>query len=185
MPADRRVLLLTKGELGESNTRYAQCGLSAAVGEDDTPRLHEADTLAAGAGLCDPDAVRVLVDGAPQAVEWLIDIGAQFDRDATGTSAQCIPVDQAQIRLKNFTQWLRDSDNRGFLAEFGVGRDDACLQVLTAILSFLEENNDVWAGWTYWSAGPWWGNYHSTLAPTNDGQERPQMAPLRQHLQPR
>ena len=84
MPADRRVLLLTKGELGESNTRYAQGGLSAAVGADDSPRLHEADTLAAGAGLCDPEAVRVLVDGAPEAVEWLIDIGAQFDRDATG-----------------------------------------------------------------------------------------------------
>jgi L-aspartate oxidase len=84
LPADRRVLLLTKGELGESNTRYAQGGLSAAVGEDDSPRLHEADTLSAGAGLCDPDAVRVLVDGAPQAVEWLISIGAQFDRDATG-----------------------------------------------------------------------------------------------------
>jgi len=84
LPADRRVLLLTKGELGESNTRYAQGGLSAAVGDDDSPRLHEADTLAAGAGLCDPEAVRVLVDGAPQAVEWLIGIGARFDRDAGG-----------------------------------------------------------------------------------------------------
>ncbi len=84
LPRDRQILLVTKGELGESNTRYAQGGLSAAVGEDDSPRLHEADTLSAGAGLCDPDAVRTLVDGAPEAVRWLIEIGAQFDRDAGG-----------------------------------------------------------------------------------------------------
>lgn len=84
LPADRRILLVTKGELGESNTRYAQGGLSAAVGDDDSPRLHEADTLSAGAGLCDPEAVRTLVDGAPEAVRWLIEIGAQFDRDAGG-----------------------------------------------------------------------------------------------------
>lgn len=85
LPSDRRVLLVTKGELGESNTRYAQGGLSAAVGEDDSPRLHEEDTLAAGAGLCDPAAVRELVDGAPEAARWLIEIGAQFDRDASGS----------------------------------------------------------------------------------------------------
>ncbi|MGH2548011.1 MAG: L-aspartate oxidase [Thermomicrobiales bacterium] len=84
LPPDRRVLLVTKGELGESNTRYAQGGLSAAVGDDDSPRLHEEDTLAAGAGLCDPAAVRTLVDGAPEAARWLIEIGAQFDRDAGG-----------------------------------------------------------------------------------------------------
>src|SRR5919109_308598 len=60
LPAGLRVALLTKGVLGESNTRYAQGGLAAAVGLDDSPELHEADTLAAGAGLCDPDTVRRL-----------------------------------------------------------------------------------------------------------------------------
>ncbi|MEZ4497399.1 MAG: FAD-dependent oxidoreductase [Thermomicrobiales bacterium] len=80
LPSDRSVLLITKGELGESNTRYAQGGISAAIGSDDSPRLHEIDTIEAGAGLCDPDAVRELVDGAPRAVEWLVSIGARFDR---------------------------------------------------------------------------------------------------------
>ncbi|HEY8450398.1 MAG TPA: L-aspartate oxidase [Bacillota bacterium] len=88
LPPDWRVALLTKGALGESNTRYAQGGLSAAIGPDDSPELHEADTLAAGAGLCDPDAVRALVAGAPAAVAWLIGLGARFDRDpATGDVA--------------------------------------------------------------------------------------------------
>src|SRR5262245_52158711 len=81
LPASWRVALLTKGALGESNTRYAQGGLSAAIGADDSPELHEIDTLAAGAGLCDPAAVRQLVDGAPEAVDWLLAIGTQFDRD--------------------------------------------------------------------------------------------------------
>jgi L-aspartate oxidase len=82
LPPAWRVALLTKGALGESNTRYAQGGLSAAIGADDSPELHEADTLAAGAGLCDPAAVRRLVGGAPEAVDWLLDVGANFDRDA-------------------------------------------------------------------------------------------------------
>src|SRR6266508_2375893 len=53
LPPTWRVALLTKGALGESNTRYAQGGLSAAIGPDDSPPLHEEDTVAAGAGLCD------------------------------------------------------------------------------------------------------------------------------------
>src|SRR5215207_2025556 len=57
LPANLHVALLTKGALGESNTRYAQGGLSAAVGPDDSPALHAADTLTAGAGLSDAEAV--------------------------------------------------------------------------------------------------------------------------------
>ena len=85
LPPHLRVALLTKGALGESNTRYAQGGLSAAVGPDDSPRLHLEDTLAAGAGLCDLGAVERLVEGAPEAVAWLIGIGTQFDAGPDGT----------------------------------------------------------------------------------------------------
>ncbi|MFM9107248.1 MAG: L-aspartate oxidase [Chloroflexota bacterium] len=84
LPPGLRVALMTKGLLGESNTRYAQGGLSAAVGIDDSTDLHYDDTIAAGAGLCDPGAVRVLVDGAPEAVEWLVGIGAHFDAGPDG-----------------------------------------------------------------------------------------------------
>ncbi|MEZ4666137.1 MAG: L-aspartate oxidase [Thermomicrobiales bacterium] len=80
LPVGWTVALLTKGVLGESNTRYAQGGISAAIGPDDSTRLHEEDTLIAGAGLCDPAAVRTLVDGAPEAVDRLLAIGAKFDR---------------------------------------------------------------------------------------------------------
>ncbi len=81
LPPHFRVALLTKAALGESNTRYAQGGLAAAVGADDSPELHLTDTLAAGAGLCDEPVVRALVEGAPAAVAWLIELGTAFDRE--------------------------------------------------------------------------------------------------------
>jgi L-aspartate oxidase len=82
LPSERTVLLITKGALGESNTRYAQGGLAAAVGRDDTPELHLRDTLAAGAGLVDERAARVLVEEANAAVTWLIAAGTHFDERA-------------------------------------------------------------------------------------------------------
>src|SRR6266576_1834280 len=84
LPAHLRVALFTKGQLGESNTRYAQGGLTAALGADDSPDLHCQDTIAAGAGLCDETAVRDLVEQAPAAVNWLIQHGVQFDRTQPG-----------------------------------------------------------------------------------------------------
>lgn len=80
-----RVGVLTKGELHQATTRWAQGGVAAVLHEDpDSTDLHLADTLAAGAGLCDADAVRVLVDEGPGRVHELIALGAMFDRDEHG-----------------------------------------------------------------------------------------------------
>lgn len=73
------VLVLTKGELSHSATRYAQGGVAAALAAPDSPDLHRDDTLRAGAGLCDPDAVRVLVSEGPDRVRELAALGARFD----------------------------------------------------------------------------------------------------------
>jgi L-aspartate oxidase len=78
--------VLTKGELQQATTRWAQGGVAAVLSADpDSTDLHLADTLAAGAGLCDADAVRVLVDEGPMRVHELIALGATFDRDPDGT----------------------------------------------------------------------------------------------------
>lgn len=80
-----RVGVLTKAELEQSATRWAQGGVAAVLGGDeDSTDLHLADTLAAGAGLCDVDAVRTLVDEGPVRVNELIALGAVFDRDHDG-----------------------------------------------------------------------------------------------------
>jgi len=81
------VIVLTKADPRESNTGYAQGGIAAAMGPDDSPELHARDTLAAGDGLCLPEAVNVLVTEGPRYVRELIDWGAAFDRDADGRPA--------------------------------------------------------------------------------------------------
>ncbi len=83
-----RVGVLTKGDLDQAATRWAQGGVAAVLGGDpDSTDLHLADTLAAGAGLCDPAAVRLLVDEGPARVQNLIALGAVFDRDVHGQLA--------------------------------------------------------------------------------------------------
>jgi len=80
--------VLTKGALAQSTTRWAQGGVAAVLGGDeDSTDLHLADTLAAGAGLCDEEAVRIMVDEGPGRVEELIALGVEFDREATGLLA--------------------------------------------------------------------------------------------------
>jgi L-aspartate oxidase len=85
LPENLSVALFTKGQLGESNTRYAQGGLTVSLGADDSPELHFEDTIAAGAGLCDETAVRILTQEARAAVHWLISMGVQFDRAQPGS----------------------------------------------------------------------------------------------------
>jgi L-aspartate oxidase len=82
-----RVLVLTKAAPAESNTGYAQGGIAAAMGDDDSPSLHAADTIRAGDGLCDEAAVRVLVEHGPEYVGELIAWGARFDLDDQGRPA--------------------------------------------------------------------------------------------------
>jgi L-aspartate oxidase len=78
-----RVLVLTKDELYESNSEYAQGGIAAALGEDDEVTLHLHDTLVAGDGLCREEAVRILVEEGPQQINRLIEWGMKFDRNGT------------------------------------------------------------------------------------------------------
>ena len=76
-----RVLLVSKVQLEESNTRYAQGGIAAALRAGDSPELHTRDTIAAGDGLCDPQAVRALTGDAPYCIQDLLRRGVSFDRD--------------------------------------------------------------------------------------------------------
>ncbi|TYK51148.1 L-aspartate oxidase [Actinomadura decatromicini] len=85
--AHGRVLLVTKALLDAGSTRWAQGGIAAALAPDDTPEEHLADTLTAGVGLCDEDAVRVLVTEGPDAVRELIELGTTFDRSSDGEIA--------------------------------------------------------------------------------------------------
>jgi L-aspartate oxidase len=79
-----KVLVVTKDVLSAGSTQWAQGGIAAALGPGDTPAAHELDTLVAGAGACDPEAVRILVTEGPEAVRELIALGTNFDHTAAG-----------------------------------------------------------------------------------------------------
>ncbi|NNE96737.1 MAG: L-aspartate oxidase [Acidimicrobiales bacterium] len=97
-----RVGVITKGQLHQTTTRWAQGGVAAVLGGTDDPDstdLHMADTLSAGAGLCDIDAVRVLVDEGPVRVSDLIAMGAIFDRDHEGDYMKAREGGHTQARI--------------------------------------------------------------------------------------
>src|SRR5436305_1145788 len=74
------VLVVAKESLRESSSEYAQGGIAVALSDDDELELHESDTIRAGDGLCDIEAVRTLVEDGPAAIEQLIAWGTAFDR---------------------------------------------------------------------------------------------------------
>ena len=78
------VMVVTKDLLSAGSTQWAQGGIAAALGPGDTPEQHLHDTLVAGAGLCDEDAVRALVTEGPAAVHELISLGTVFDHTDAG-----------------------------------------------------------------------------------------------------
>ena len=79
-----RVTIVTKGELGECNTDYAQGGIASVMYEPDTFEKHIRDTMVCGAGICDPAAVEQVVTRAPSVIKQLIQWGTKFDKDASG-----------------------------------------------------------------------------------------------------
>jgi L-aspartate oxidase len=77
-----RVAILTKRELNDGSSRWAQGGIAAVMGEGDTLASHVQDTLVAGAGLCDLEATRFVVENAPVSIRWLQDLGVPFSQEA-------------------------------------------------------------------------------------------------------
>ncbi|MDO8448918.1 MAG: L-aspartate oxidase [Rhodoferax sp.] len=76
-----RVAILTKRDLNDGSSRYAQGGIAAVMGEGDTLESHVQDTLVAGAGLCDLDATRFVVEHAPESIRWLQQLGVPFSQE--------------------------------------------------------------------------------------------------------
>ncbi len=102
--APQPVTILTAGALGTlSSSAWAQGGVAAAVGPDDSTELHLADTLAAGAGLCDALAARRIVEAGPSVIETLARFGTRFDRDADGTLRVGLEAAHSRRRIVHAT----------------------------------------------------------------------------------
>lgn len=94
------VTVLVASPLGTAAaTGLAQGGIAAALGADDAPALHAADTLTAGAGLSDPAVAALVAEAAPAAIEWLVRLGTPFDRDGAGTISLGLEAAHSRRRI--------------------------------------------------------------------------------------
>ncbi len=103
LPQTSRVAIISKAQLSEGSTYYAQGGIAAVLDAADSVDAHCADTMTAGAGLCDADAVRFTVEQSRRAIEWLLEQGVDFTRDQgpanTEQTADCEPASVEQLHL--------------------------------------------------------------------------------------
>ncbi|GAA5159332.1 glycoside hydrolase family 5 protein [Viridibacterium curvum] len=112
---------------------------------------------------------------------YAYEVHQYLDGDSSGTSASCNSTTIGSERLANFTSWLKTNNRKGFLGEFAGGNNATCQAAIGNMLSHLESNKDVWIGWTWWAAGPWWGSYMFTLEPSGS-TDAPQMSWLAPYL---
>jgi endoglucanase len=111
------------------------------------------------------------------------DVHQYLDDDASGASAACKAGRAAG--LQDFVDWARTNGKTGFLGEFGAPANELCLRELDDLLSLFDQTRAIWAGWTYWAGGPWWGpTYRLSIEPTDlrSGPAKPQIALLKEHL---
>jgi len=112
---------------------------------------------------------------------FIFEVHQYLDGDSSGTNAACTSNNIGSQRIMAFTNWARQNGKRAMLGEFGGGNSGTCLAAIDDILNYMESNSDVWVGWQWWGAGPWWGGYFMSIEPDN-GQDKPQMSAVSRHL---
>jgi endoglucanase len=112
---------------------------------------------------------------------YAYEVHQYLDSDSSGTSPACVSSSIGIERLTAFTSWLNTNGKRAFLGEFAGGNNDTCKAAVINMLQYMQSNNNVWIGWTWWAAGPWWAEYMYTLEPSA-GVDRPQLSWLSPHL---
>jgi endoglucanase len=128
-----------------------------------------------------PNAVTMLQIKDPKN-NYAFEVHQYLDKDSSGTAANCMNENIGVTRIAAFTSWLRQNGKKGLLGEFAGGRDAVCAKALYNMLDNLRNNSDVWLGWTWWSAGPWLGNYMFNLNSTIDPSKPNQIDVVKQFL---
>ena len=120
---------------------------------------------------------------------FAFEVHQYLDSDGSGSHTNIVSPTVGLERLTNFTAWLKQNNRKGFLGEFAVpnaivGTNASQIgdEALTNMLSHIQTNGNVWLGWTWWAAGPWWGNYMFTLEPGSGPVDQPAMPVLRSFI---
>ena len=115
---------------------------------------------------------------------FAFEVHQYLDQNGSGTTPGVYGNDPnlGVERLTAITEWAKEDpkNRRLFLGEVGVSTDQISLDALGNMLTYMQQNTDVWQGMTYWAGGPWWGNYMFSIEPQN-GVDKPQMAVLVKH----
>jgi endoglucanase len=114
---------------------------------------------------------------------FLFDVHQYLDSDSSGSKPTVESATVGVERLKSFVDWCRTHKKRAFLGEFGVAASEDAKAALQNMLASMERDRDVWVGFTYWAAGPRWGDYMFSIEP-KELRDRPQLDYLRPFLQP-
>jgi endoglucanase len=111
---------------------------------------------------------------------FAFEVHQYLDSDSSGTNEACVSQTIGVERVTAFTGWLRQHGYRGFLGEFAGGNNATCQAAVGGLLDFLDQNREVWLGFSWWAAGPWWGSSWASLEPSS-GQDKPQLGWLLPH----
>ncbi len=123
---------------------------------------------------------------------YVIEVHQYLNGNSSGADSEIVSETIGQERLVAFTNWARTNNLRAFLGEFAVANStvgDAANQVgdeaINHMLDYMEANDDVWLGWTWWAGGPWWGEYQFTIEPQNLNGGNPTDRPVMNLIEPR
>lgn len=122
----------------------------------------------------------VMLDLVDPGRNFAYEVHCYLDSDNSGTHRE-VAKGSGASRLTAFIEWCRVHKARAVLGEFGWADSPDAHAEGTALLEALRNSPDVWLGWTYWAAGPWWGDYMFTVQP-KDGRDRGQMKILERYL---
>lgn len=111
---------------------------------------------------------------------FAIELHQYADANYSGTTSSCIDPVKLKDIMSKVTVWALQEKKQVFLGEFGTAASPECITALREILNGMQATT-AWLGWTYWSAGPWWGNYAFSIQP-QAGMESAQLALLRTYF---
>jgi len=113
----------------------------------------------------------------------IFELHQYLDPDSSGSDHYaCVSETIGSERLVAVTGWLREHGYRGLLGEVAGGDNDVCEAAIVDMMDYMQANQDAWMGFTWWAAGPWWGDYPFSLAPDGEGNPAPQSAWLAPYL---
>jgi len=118
---------------------------------------------------------------------FAFEVHQYLDDNSSGTATNIVNEQIGAARLADFTQWCRKNHRKGFLGEFAVANSTLGAgigdEAISHMLKYMNDNADVWLGWTWWAAGPWWTDYMFSIEPVDDFKtDRPVMDLLEPYI---